>query len=281
VTVSGTNYLNGINWTAVSTNLSFSGGTLVFAGTNSMINSPALGATLSLGNSLIITNTLTQSGYGSIRLSGLNNFTNGTWIQSGSGSLIIAGTNYGGSYQIGGSAMQSALVVSSTGQITNASIALNNNGTAYYYNTNNALGTNSAKFGSATLSMAGGALYYSASGSTNVTANIAGLSLASNQNSFLTTITGSSGTNVLNIGSITNTANSTLQANLGSANTSIGRVNIINTNGLSLVGGILPWAVDTYSGSFLTITNVGTNNYLGGYGSIAVSGLGIWSQCEG
>ena len=257
VTVSGTNYLNGINWAVFSstaTNFTISGGALVFAGTNSSIYTPSAltNPILSIASAVYLTNTLTQSGYGSIRLSGLNNFTNGTWIQSGSGSLIVAGTNSGGSYQIGGSAMRSALVVSSTGQITNASIALNNNGTAYYYNTNNALGTNSAKFGSATLTMAGGTLYYSASGSTNTTANIGGLSLDAGQGSFLTTIGGSAGTNVLNIGTIAVGTNASLQTSLQNATSSLGRVQITNTNGLNLINGILPWAFDTSSGSFLT-----------------------------
>jgi len=271
ITVSGTNYLNGIYWNSIAmpTNLTIIGGTLVFSGTNSIINAVWSGANLVIGSSLILSNNLSKTSYANIILNGSNNFTNGTWQQLGGGTLVVNGTNYGGSYQVGSYLpYSSALTVNQTGKIVNAAAISALSGGSLFWNNTNLSQINNSAYGSTTISLAGGSFIYSASGSTNVAGNIAGLSLASNQNSFLTTIAGSSGTNVLNIGSITNAVNSTLQANLGSASTNIGRVNVINTNGLALNGGILPWAVDTFSGSFLTITNIGTNNYLGGYGSI-------------
>jgi autotransporter-associated beta strand protein len=119
-------------------------------------------------------------------------------------------------------------------------------------------------FGSSTVTLNGGTFTYSAASSTNTHANINTLALGSGFTSFLNTTAGASGTNVLGIGSLTVGTSSTLQTALAGAGSTNGLIQLISTNGVPLVGGILPWAVDTSSNNFLTYTtNTGTGtNYL-------------------
>jgi autotransporter-associated beta strand protein len=127
------------------------------------------------------------------------------------------------------------------------------------------------RFGSSTVTLNGGRLIVTATNTSGTSsANVKQVNLGSNVTSFLnsTGVVATSGVNnSLTIGGITQSLPfSTLQTALTGATNVGGRV--IITSAPTLTGGILPWAVDTVSGSFLSYTNLNGTNFLGGFGQV-------------
>ena len=131
-------------------------------------------------------------------------------------------------------------------------------------------GTNSItnRFGNSTVTLNGGRFITTATNTAgSSSANVTQINLGANYTSYLTNNGAASGANTLTIGSISVGNNATLQTTLNGATNNGGRV--IVTTAPTLTGGILPWAVDMASAAFLTYSNSGGTNFLGGYGSIS------------
>jgi hypothetical protein len=130
--ISGNIYLNYLAYTpgtgssTLTIGSSIGQGTLNFVGTSETINQQNNGNII-INSSIVITNLLTQTGNSLdyVALNGVNYFTNGTYWTTNAGggsagSTVVNGTNYGGSYSMGGQSGSVGFTIGATGLITNA-----------------------------------------------------------------------------------------------------------------------------------------------------------------
>ena len=180
-----------------------------------------------------------------------------------SGSPVLVLTNF--NINNTGAAGNTLQVNSSFSNITGSAInALNYTlllGSSINLNSASTNATNNT-FGSSTVTLAGGTFNYNGASSTNSLANIGSATITGGVTSFFTSGAGTTNS-TLALGGLTMLSNSTLQTALTNASTPNGRV--VVTNAPSLVSGILPWAVDTAQGGFLTVNATNGTNYLVGY----------------
>ena len=242
------------------------GGNIIDSSSN-MINLIAGGG----GNSPSTSTGLAGAGTG-LSFSGNNSINSllvGGSFSSSAASLFTGSNNVRTSVNVlqGATANTSALVVSGANGYLIATNGINVgiNGILVYDNGATSV-TN--RFGNSVVTLNGGRFITTATNTVGSSwANVAQINLGANYTSYLTNNGAATGANTLTIGSISAGSNATLQTTLNGATNNGGRV--IVTSAPTLTAGILPWAVDTVSGAFLTYSNSGVNNFLGGYGSIS------------
>ena len=223
------------------------------------------------GNSPSTVNGLAGAGTG-LTFTGnniLNSLVVGGSFSASAAALLTGSNNVRTSVNVlqGVAANASSLVVSGANGYLIATNGINVgiNGILVYDNGATSVAN---RFGNSTVTLNGGRFITTATNTAlSTAANVAQINLGANFTSYLTNNGAASGANTLTIGSISAGSNATLQTTLNGATNNGGRV--IVTTAPTLTAGILPWAVDTVSGAFLTYSNSGGTNFLGGYGSIS------------
>ena len=216
--------------------------------------------------------------------------------ESATGSGLTFGTVNGtapasnASLSLSGSCSYSGPTVINGGNITftgangsargSTGFTVNSGGTLTYDNSASS-GTNGVRFGSAPVNLAGGAIVFNNPGDNAAySGTVAQLNFGGVLPAAITVAAaGSSGTSLLNVGTMSHTAGAFVSASLPSSGATRNKILIGNGTGL-LVNGLIPWMLETNAGAFATynastglqaLTAFNTNNE----GSTWVSGSNI------
>ena len=185
---------------------------------------------------------------------------------SSNGIFLTSSNTYSGATTINAGSID--LTGANGGIAGSSSITVNPTGILAYDNTSAVV---ASRLGSAPITLNGGGLSYIAnsanSSGTTPTASLGALTLGANAGSAFN-FGSSSGTSLVYLPAITRGTHATLVSFLASANTTSGQVQ--TATAFPLINGILPWAVETSNGEFLTEVSAGSSTFnLGAYGNIS------------
>ena len=231
--------------------------------------------TMNYENGIISNGSATTLGLtliaGNWTYSGNNTYTGPTNVTGG--NQYFTGTNTStGAINIGTGAASSGVLLLSglNGSSANSSAVNVNLGGTLTYDNGSTSAVNNSRLGTVNVNLNGGTFKFNTQNGSASTVN--SLVLASGQTSYLSTGAAASGTSLLTIGSIGNGAHATLSGSMVNAQAATGQV--VVTTAPTLVNGIIPWAVETGSCAFLTVSS--GSNLLGGYGNVSGTNVASW-----